>query len=93
MYTFYVNGFHWDKSNGNHIAQHGVSEAEFEEAATDPQRVSFSAHSGNLGYIGKTAEGRVLVVILQRLAKHTWRPVTARDSSPKEKKSYRRRIK
>ncbi|MBS3966752.1 MAG: hypothetical protein KGZ60_05845 [Truepera sp.] len=56
--------FQWDAVNSEHIALHGVSEEEAEEAAIDPQRVRFSAHSGHLGYIGKTEGGRILVVIL-----------------------------
>ena len=84
-------GFQWDDANSDHIARHRVFEEEFEEAATDPQRVRFSAHSGNIGYIGKTGGGRILVVILQRLSPTQWRPVTARDATANEKKSYRRR--
>lgn len=85
--------FEWDHHNLEHIARHGVSDEEVEEASADPQRVPFSAHSGHVGLIGKTAAGRVLVVILARKGPGRWRPVTARGASPREKQSYRRRSK
>ncbi|ADI15246.1 BrnT family toxin [Truepera radiovictrix] len=85
--------FEWDEHNLEHIARHGVSDDEVEAASTDPCRVPFSAHSGHLGLIGKTTSGRVLVVILARRGGGRWRPVTARDASPREKRSYRRRTK
>jgi uncharacterized DUF497 family protein len=85
--------FEWDRHNLEHIARHGILDDEVEAASTDPCRVPFSAHSGHIGLIGKTASGRVLVVILARCGGGRWRPVTARDASPREKRSYRRRNK
>ena len=82
--------FEWDDGNLDHIANHDVDEFEFEEAATDPERVPFGAHSGNFGFIGKTDAGRLLVIIFERKSKRLWRAVTARDAKPPEKKSYRR---
>lgn len=83
--------FEWDDYNTGHIARHGLSQDETEDAVEDPNRVAFSAHGGKVGFIGKTSGGRVLVVILQRKSAGVWRPVTARDAGPNEKKSYRRR--
>lgn len=82
--------FDWDEYNLDHIARHGVDPDEAEDAVLDPDRVSFPARSGRVGYIGATEAGRVLVVILDRKGDR-WRVVTARDASPNEKKSYRRR--
>ncbi|CAN5543203.1 BrnT family toxin [soil metagenome] len=73
-----------------HIARHRVGPDEAEDAVLDPGRVSFSARRGRIGFIGTTEAGRVLVVILDR-KKDLWRVVTARDATPNEKKSYRRR--
>jgi uncharacterized DUF497 family protein len=80
----------WDEYNLDHIAHHGVDPIEAEEAVLDPGRVSFSARRGRMGFIGMTEAGRVLVVVLE-LRNDLWRVATARDASPNEKKSYRRR--
>ncbi|MBS3932845.1 MAG: BrnT family toxin, partial [Truepera sp.] len=69
--------FEWDDANIDHIANHGVEPFEAEEAATDRARTPFPAHSGNVGLIGKTEGGRLLVVILERKSR-LWRVVTAR---------------
>ena len=82
--------FDWDEYNLDHIACHGVDAGEAEEAVLDTGRVSFPARLGRVGFIGMTEAGRALVVILDR-KKDLWRVVTARDASPNEKKSYRRR--
>lgn len=84
--------FDWDNANINHIAEHDVEPWEAEDAMLDPGRVSFPAHSGRRGFIGKTEDGRYLVVIAEH-DQQLWRVVTARDASPNEKKSYRRRQK
>jgi uncharacterized DUF497 family protein len=82
--------FDWDEYNLDHIARHGIDLDEAEDAVLDPGRVSFPARSRRVGFIGMTEAGRVLVVILDR-KRDLWRVVTARDASPNEKKSYRRR--
>ena len=81
--------FVWDQANVEHIARHGVEPEEAEEAATDPRRAPFPAHSGRVGVIGRTAVGRILVVILERRGS-AWRVITARDATPGEKRAYRR---
>lgn len=86
-----MSRFDWDDYNADHIALHGVSEDDVEEAVEDPGRTPFSAYGGRVGFIGKTSGGRVLVVILERKSEDVWRPVTARDASPNEKKLHRRR--
>lgn len=82
--------FDWDEYNLDHIARHGVDPDEAEDAVLDPDRISFPARLDRVGFIGTTEAGRVLVVILDR-KRYLWRVVTARDASPNEKKSYRRR--
>jgi uncharacterized protein len=82
--------FDWDDDNVDHIERHGVEPWETEEAAEDRHRIPFPAHSGRLGLIGRTEDGRFLVVILERLSRG-WRVVTARDATSAEKRIYRRR--
>ncbi len=83
--------FDWDDDNIEHIARHGVEPWEAEEAVGDPDRVTRRRRGGRLAVIGVTEAGRVLVVVLDRKDRGVWRVVTARDSSPNEKRSYRRR--
>lgn len=63
---------------------------EAEEAVFDPTRAAFAAHGGRAGVIGRTVEGRFLVVIVERGGDHI-RVVTARYARANEKKIYRKR--
>ncbi len=83
--------FDWDDDNIEHIARHGVEPWEAEEAVGDPDRIARRRRGGRLAVIGATEAGRVLVVVLDRKDRGVWRVVTARDSGPNEKRSYRRR--
>ncbi len=84
--------FEWDKHNEDKILdKHGVRRFEAEEAVGDPNAVPFPAHSGNVGLIGRTGDGRTLIVILTRKERRLIRVVTARDANSNEKGSYRRR--
>jgi uncharacterized DUF497 family protein len=82
--------FERDDENVEHIAEHGVEPWEVEEAFDDRGRAPFPAHSGRVGFIGRTEDGRLLVVILER-GTRPWRVVTARDAGPTAKRAYRRR--
>ena len=83
--------FIWDEENIQHIARHGVEPFEAEDALMDPQRIRFSAHSGNMGIIGATEEGRRLVVIYVKKDRGKLRVITARDATDSEARAYRRR--
>lgn len=86
------DGFDWDDDNIQHIARHGVSPWEAEDAALDPQAVKIhGSRGGRLAMIGMTESGRVLVVAVDREGRGLWRVVTARAVSQNEKRSYRRR--
>lgn len=86
--------FEWDDANVDHIAEHGVEPEEAEEAVDDRYddryKVAVPPHSGRDRIIGKTGDGRVLCVVLDRRATG-WRVVTARDATDSEKRAYRRR--
>ncbi|GAK41539.1 hypothetical protein TCA2_4030 [Paenibacillus sp. TCA20] len=86
-----MSQFIWDEENIQHIARHNVEPFEAEDALMDPQRIKFSAHSGNMGIIGSTEDGRRLVVIYIKKMMGKLRVVTARDATETEAKAYRRR--
>lgn len=83
----------WDDEAIAHIARHGVEPWEVEEALVDPRRRKFNAYRApgdkRMGFIGKTEDGRILVVVLSKRAAGI-RPFMARDASKAEKKRYRR---
>jgi hypothetical protein len=83
--------FIWDEENIQHIARHNVEPSEAEDALMDPQRIKFSAHSGNMGIIGLTEDGRRLVVIYIKKVMAKIRVITARDATETESRAYRRR--
>lgn len=90
--------FEWHDENEGHIARHNVDPYEAEEAATDLDAIGRQVGKNRFGrprcvFIGKTGDGRILVVVVDRKENHLWRVATARDATPGERKSYRRRTK
>lgn len=81
--------FEWDDVNEDHIAQHGIIPWEAEEAIEDRRRIRIDVHSGRLGIVGRTEDGRLLAVIFEQRGAGV-RVVTARDASAREERSYRR---
>ena len=55
--------FHWDDETIDHLAQHGVTQAEFEEVVMDPDRVEFSHSSGSPIAFGMTSTGKYLACV------------------------------
>lgn len=92
------NKFEWDDDNEDHIAKQGVDRYEAEEAAEDPvvsiKRVGSDKY-GNSRYIyvGKTEDGRILFMVVDRKGWNCFRIGSARDAKFPEKKGYRRRSK
>lgn len=89
--------FDWDYANEEHIARHGVTPEEAEDALADPDRKatrSYTVFNGpnsetRAAVIGKTFDGRILVVVIT--ARHLRvRVITARDATDREKRSYRK---
>jgi uncharacterized DUF497 family protein len=88
--------FEWDEHNENHIARHGVDRYEAETAVGDPWSYSRRVGKDRFGnprflYTGKTDEGRILVIVVDRKSQGLWRIGMARDADFGEKKSYRKR--
>ena len=81
--------FEWDDVNEDHIAQHGVAPWEAEEAMEDRRRIRIAAHSGRLGIVGRSEDGRLLAVIFEQSGTRL-RVVTARDANATELRVYRR---
>ena len=81
--------YEWDDGNEEHIARHGVSPWEAEEAVDDRYRIRTEAHSGRRGVVGRTEDGRLLAVFYEQLGDRV-RVVTARRATATEERAYRR---
>jgi len=74
----------WTERNISHIAKHGVSVKEVEEAIRDRYAIVLK-HKGRYALIG-SAWGRILFIVLEKINDE----FTARDANRKEKKRYKK---
>jgi len=88
--------FEWDEDNENHVAEHDVDPCEAEEAVTDRGAIIWRDGTDkfdNPRYlcIGKTKDGRILFLVIDRKGERRWRVGSARNAGPKPRKAYRKR--
>lgn len=76
----------WNAKNVEHIAGHGVSLNEVEEAVEDSKALLFK-HRGRYVLLG-SAWGRILFVVLEWIGTGYY-VITARDVDKKEKRKYK----
>ncbi len=69
--------FIWTDENRSHIAEHGVTQDEFEAVVCNPESTGISRSSGLPIAFGFTADGRELACVYEILAEHEISPVTA----------------
>lgn len=79
----------WDDANIVHIERHQFSADEVEEVFAGDHEVRRS-RKGRYIALGKTADGRLALVVFHRLPGGRVRVVTARDMNAKERRLYRR---
>ena len=83
--------FEWDEGNADHIALHGVTTAEAEDALLDTHRLGAGARNvrgeRRHAMLGCTADGRLLYVVFT-LRGRAIRVVTARNATPPERRRY-----
>jgi uncharacterized DUF497 family protein len=93
----YGDEFEWDTDNEDKLAdKHGVDRYEAEEAAKDhlaQLRRAGNDEFGNPRYVGpgKTEDGRILFVVLDKKGPRLWRIASARDAAPKERSIYKKK--
>ena len=86
-----IDSLYWDDENIEHISKHNVNPLEVED-------VCFRAHivskEGDRRYIlsGQSANGRYLNVVIERVDKGLFRPITAFEMSESYKRRYRKRL-
>jgi uncharacterized DUF497 family protein len=83
--------FDWDDANIGHIANHDVTPEESEEVILgDPLEMGFDTSvlgEGRWSYIGETAQGRVLQVVITMRGEEI-RVFTAFEPTRRDKLSY-----
>jgi uncharacterized DUF497 family protein len=83
---FELNGLVWDSFNSEHISKHDVGVLEVEEACKNWREVT-ETRLGRFLLVGRTNSGRWVSVVLASKGRGVYYPVTARDSSKKERRS------
>ena len=87
-----IHEFIWAEERIDHIARHGVTPEEVEEACFGPALVQRAKSEGkNPVYyvLGQTAYGRHLLCVVIGFPDGKGYPVTARPMTEKEKQRYR----
>ena len=88
-----IQRFIWPQERIEHIARHGVTPAEVEEACFGQALVLRQKSKGeNPVYyvLGQTEAGRYLFCVVIRFPDGNGYPVTAREMTTKEKRRYRK---
>ena len=78
----------WDERAEDHIARHGVTLDEVEQAVEN--HIYARRSRDYLLVIGQTNSGRYLTTVLDHEGGNTWYPVTARATSRNERRMLRR---
>jgi uncharacterized DUF497 family protein len=93
--AFYLAELLWDERAEEHIAGHGVTPEDVDEACFDPHRHVTVARSGTYRLIGRTEAGALLSVFLAPRpaapeGPGCFYPVTARRAAVDEQRLYER---
>ncbi len=83
----YIRELLFDDWNEDHIAQHGITPEEVEQACLANPLVS-KVREQRLRAIGQTEAGRYLAIILAHRGRGIYYPITARDATVAERKLY-----
>lgn len=89
-YIMWLRRLQWDDDNVEHIARHGVSPEEAEQACRLRPKVR-RGRCGRYLVLGRTRAGRYLLLVLTYLGSGEGRVITARDMDSRERALYRRK--
>ena len=83
-----ISRLEWDDINLEHIInKHHVSPREVEDVCFGPHYACSAKYQRKAVY-GQASSGRYLLVILERLHKNDFRPITARNMNVTERRKY-----
>jgi len=85
-----IKRLNWDKRNIFHIARHGITVKDVEDACSG-RHIARKIKKRYLIY-GETEAGRHIFIVLEKKGED-FRPITARDMSESEKKVYKKKVK
>lgn len=80
----------WDDWNEQHIAEHGVTADEVEEACQTKPIQARRTRDDKYAVFGTTCGGRHLTVILAPRGKNSYYVVTARDMDARERATFKK---
>ncbi len=86
----YISELDWDDYRIEHIAKHDVEPAEVWEACEDPFHLARRQGRNRYRLYGQSRDGRYLFAILEHIEDSVYKPITARDMTDREKRSFRR---
>ncbi len=69
--------FIWADETVEHIAEHGISQDDFERVVCNPARKGWSRSSGRPAVWGYTDDGGYIIAVFDQLDQTTLAPVTA----------------
>jgi uncharacterized DUF497 family protein len=86
-----IGDLEWDDENVAHIARHNVKTEEVSDVCFS---LNLSEREGNSRYIlaGQTRSGRYLNVVIEKVGKGMFRPVTAYEMDESQKARYKKRM-
>ncbi len=87
----YICAFDWDEKNESHIAEHGVTAFEVEEAILFCEPLYQRSRKGKYVAYAVTEDGRYLFVVFVIKNGGRVRVISARDMTWKEKRHYKKR--
>jgi uncharacterized DUF497 family protein len=84
-----IGELEWDDENIEHIARHGVNPEEVEDICFG---LNLSEKDGDSRYVvsGQTRGGRYLNMVIEKIGKGLFRPITAFEMSESFKARYRK---
>ncbi len=86
-----ISAFDWDERNENHIAAHGISIVEVEEALFFRGPFYQRTRDGRYIAYAVTEDGRYLFIVFVLKSSARIRIISARDMTDKEKRYYKKR--
>lgn len=86
----HISRLDWDDYRVEHIARHGVEPREVWEVCEDPLHLVHREGRNRYRLYGQTMEGRYLFIVLEQVEGTVFKPITARDMTEGEKRSFRR---
>ncbi len=78
----------WTEDRIAHVARHGVTPEEVDEAFEDEDNRLIRGRNGVYRLYGRTEAGRILMVVITPRPERTGYPVTARDVTDTERRTY-----